>query len=301
VRDISHPPFNNNSAVLVAVRTAVNSSLELGRRYTIDKEGSRIGNTTDCDIFLPDLPPRCHLYLFQKNQDWYVHDVSGSSRASLRGIRFQMNRIEDGSLLQIGPFTFEFCLADGVKAGFFERIYESLTEDILTKTYNRRYFYNLLDWEIKKINQHDENRRTQKLLTPLPNISLIMLDIDHFGEINKKHGHQVGDEILKGVVQRIKTRVRSTDVMARYGGEEFCIYLPDTDKKQALDLAEQICKRVADEPFFVSGKPEPLFVTISLGIALYQPETTLNAFIKIADDWMRRAKTEGRNRVKSEQ
>jgi len=194
-------------------------------------------------------------------------------------------------------YLFEFCLANGAKADFYEEIYQSLTEDILTKAYNRNFFFNLLQWELKRFQKREENRRTHRDQQQPPPMSLLMFDIDHFKNFNSQYGQLVGDEVLKGVVKRAKEGMRSTDILARVGGEEFLVYLPDTNYSQAIEFAEKIRKKIAEEPFFIDLKKEALSVTISLGVASYSNEMDMNRFIEVANQFMIQAKIQGRNRV----
>jgi diguanylate cyclase (GGDEF)-like protein len=123
-----------------------------------------------------------------------------------------------------------------------------------------------------------------------------MFDIDHFKQINDKHGHLTGDYVLRELAKRLLSRVRREELLARYGGEEFAAVLPETDLNGARTFAEQIRRIVADLPFEYEG--DVLRVTISVGLATVEGEDLdVSAFIKTADDNLYRAKREGRNRV----
>lgn len=121
--------------------------------------------------------------------------------------------------------------------------------------------------------------------------SFIMIDIDHFKQINDTYGHDVGDAILKGVSTRFRNNVRHTDYLARWGGEEFILVCPETDLAQAQVVAESLRKKLESENVY-----EDVKVTASFGVAsLSQP--SLDHLFKCADEALYEAKTEGRNRV----
>jgi diguanylate cyclase (GGDEF)-like protein len=122
-------------------------------------------------------------------------------------------------------------------------------------------------------------------------LSIIMLDLDHFKEINDEYGHLVGDEVLALVGETIKRSIRDTDFAGRYGGEEFLIILPDTDLEKAIVIADRIRSNV--EKIEVNEK---LKVTISGGIKQLDEESILE-YVKSADALLYKAKHGGRNRI----
>lgn len=156
--------------------------------------------------------------------------------------------------------------------------------DSLTGLYNRRGFYDLGQREI------DRFQRFGRTLTA------IMLDIDHFKDVNDTYGHSVGDQVLMTLARRCRTNIRHVDILGRYGGEEFAILLPETDLFTASEIAERIRRSIADEPFQTDH--DLVRVTVSLGVTRALPETTsLQALLERADVALYRAKAEGRNRV----
>lgn len=119
-----------------------------------------------------------------------------------------------------------------------------------------------------------------------------MFDIDHFKQVNDNYGHDVGDEVLKGLVELVRQQMRRADLLARWGGEEFMIMAAETPCTGALELAEKLRRRVAAESFEQVGK-----VTISLGVAAYHRQEPLKNLLKRVDDALYQAKEQGRNRV----
>ena len=158
--------------------------------------------------------------------------------------------------------------------------------DPLTNIPNRRLFNDTLEYECRSAS------RTQ---TPL---SLIMIDIDHFKQINDSEGHQFGDECLQRVAMELKRAItRSTDLVARYGGEEFIALLPATDQQGAYEIAERMRESVAEISF--SAPHENIQISISLGLASPTPGTTFEpeSLIAAADEKLYQAKESGRNRI----
>lgn len=125
--------------------------------------------------------------------------------------------------------------------------------------------------------------------------TVIMLDIDHFKEVNDKYGHIAGDRILCSVAQALLNTMRPADLIARYGGEEFALCLPDTSVKDSKLISERLRISIANTTTtFEEGKLLPA-VTVSLGIAQMQPGQTLDSLISSADSALYRAKAQGRN------
>jgi two-component system cell cycle response regulator len=171
----------------------------------------------------------------------------------------------------------------------YERSLSLALTDALTGLYNRRYTQRHLDGLIQR------SAATGKPL------SVLLFDIDHFKAVNDTYGHDVGDEVLKGVAQRVAANMRNFDMVARHGGEEFVVVMPDTSGDMALPVAERLCQRIAAEPFPVSVPPGKLDITVSIGLADYfGAGDNAEEMIKRADRAMYRAKNGGRNRVEAD-
>jgi two-component system, cell cycle response regulator len=152
------------------------------------------------------------------------------------------------------------------------------TTDMLTDIENRRSIQRRLEEAISRSARHG---------TPL---SVVLVDIDHFKQVNDRHGHQAGDEVLREVAARLRTRLRREDSCGRWGGEEFLLVLQDTDGEAATVVAEDLRARVADRPVGAAA----LSVTISLGVAEWQGDAE-DGLIQRADVALYEAKASGRN------
>jgi diguanylate cyclase (GGDEF)-like protein len=166
-----------------------------------------------------------------------------------------------------------------------EKLKELSNTDPLTRLYNRRFLMSTLDSEFQRSQRQKEQ------------LSLVLLDIDHFKRVNDSYGHQEGDNVLVAVAGLVKSMVRRYDIAARYGGEEFVVILPATGLHQALQFAERCRDGVQNIAF--PGALRDLTITVSLGVATYPSEKIDNvaALFKQTDDALYRAKQGGRNRV----
>jgi diguanylate cyclase (GGDEF)-like protein len=157
--------------------------------------------------------------------------------------------------------------------------------DALTGIANRRHF----EWRLS-----EEIERARRYKYPL---SALMLDLDHFKQVNDNYGHQIGDIVLQQVAQRLRRILRRTDFLARYGGEEFIVLAPQTPADRALILAERLRQVIAESPIPVADNLQ-IHITISIGVAVFpnhaQNESEL---IGAADAALYKAKQMGRNRV----
>jgi diguanylate cyclase (GGDEF)-like protein/PAS domain S-box-containing protein len=157
--------------------------------------------------------------------------------------------------------------------------------DPLTGLVNRRQADILFDREVARA-------RRQKSPT-----SVIMMDIDYFKSVNDTYGHKVGDAVLVHLADRLRSRMRTSDIVARYGGEEFLLILPDTDLDGAAIVAEQMRKIIQASPF-LNGQTE-VPITVSCGVAVMPHDRDLanDVLVRMADNALYAAKNRGRNRV----
>jgi diguanylate cyclase (GGDEF)-like protein/PAS domain S-box-containing protein len=158
--------------------------------------------------------------------------------------------------------------------------------DHLTNLYNRRHFMQ---------RGVEEFRRAQRSKRPL---SLLMLDIDQFKNINDTHGHEAGDFALKQVAETLRSNLREIDIIGRMGGDEFTVLLPDTALNDAFNLAERVRLDIEQTALQILGEVVPIFVTVSIGVAASTGKLThIDKLLKDADRALYQAKRAGRNRV----
>lgn len=154
--------------------------------------------------------------------------------------------------------------------------------DPLTELPNRRHMVDRLEAELCRIGRNGGG------------FALIMLDIDHFKEVNDAFGHAAGDHVLVETAGLLRRNLRGHDLCARWGGEEFLILLPDTDQVPAEAVAEKLRGLIAHHPITHQGRS--IAVTLSLGVAAYRAGRTADDCIQAADDALYIAKRAGRNR-----
>lgn len=158
--------------------------------------------------------------------------------------------------------------------------------DSLTGLYNRRYLEAHLQ---KLIEKNNESQKT---------FCVLMLDIDHFKQVNDTYGHGVGDEVLKTIAFRLQDNLRSFDLVARMGGEEFTAVMPDTQKETAHFVAERLRRSIAENPIKCSVEEGKLDITTSIGGAMIEPgDHSVQEVIDRADKMLYEAKETGRNKT----
>lgn len=151
--------------------------------------------------------------------------------------------------------------------------------DSMTRAFNRRYLFELME---KEISRAERGNRV---------FSLIMLDIDHFKNVNDTYGHGTGDTVLIEVSKLVLKTIRKYDAFARIGGEEFVCFLPNTEAENALALAERL--RVLIEELEIEGK---LKVTASFGVTQFKGDEKADTVLNRADEALYEAKNTGRNK-----
>ncbi|MGL5415528.1 MAG: GGDEF domain-containing protein [Clostridium sp.] len=163
---------------------------------------------------------------------------------------------------------------------FFFSLNTKINIDPLTKAYNRNFLFSKP--KNKFINKSTDN------------VSLIMLDLDHFKLINDTYGHLLGDTVLKALASRIMKLLKSKDILCRYGGEEFLIILDSEDKEHAIKFATIIKENLNTIPFILGS--EKIFITCSMGLSssIYK-NSSLEELLNIADTNLYAAKKSGRN------
>jgi two-component system, cell cycle response regulator len=194
--------------------------------------------------------------------------------------------LEPGDKIQIGRTTvLRFAYHDAIDESFHENLLSSALRDPLTRLFNKRYLMDRLDSELNFARRHETA------------LSILMLDIDHFKQINDGHGHLAGDAVLVQLAGVLSRAVRNEDVVARFGGEELMIILRAIPIELAVPLGERL-RRLVEATETPHGDHR-LWVTMSIGAAAF-PTTraeTVAQLVEAADQALYRAKHAGRNRV----
>jgi two-component system cell cycle response regulator len=278
----------------------------MGRRVALERDAYVIGRSGDADLQLDrESVSRKHARIVHPEDGvWRIEDLGSTNGVYVNDAKVIDHRLADGDIIKIGDAIAKFLAGENVETAYHEEIYRLTIIDGLTGVHNKRHFLEFLEREVAAAGRYGH---------PL---SLIMMDLDHFKQINDTQGHLVGDLVLKELAARIRPRIRREDLMARYGGEEFAIILTHTDQAGARIVGESVRALVADRPFSTdpaSSTGGSLRVTVSLGIATLplgpeEPPTGTGvrpsgrgpdpiALIKAADERLYAAKQAGRNRV----
>jgi len=156
--------------------------------------------------------------------------------------------------------------------GLSERLRNLAYQDSLTELYNHRYFYEQLAHEVERANRYGHP------------VSVILLDLDKFKEVNDTYGHLMGDKLLSLIGKVINEQVRGADIAARYGGDEFAIILPDTPKAAAQGTADKLARAIASGRTS-AGQSEGVAVSASCGVASCPDEArTVSDLLQLADE-----------------
>ncbi len=263
----------------------------VGRTFQLGAGRLLVGRARDSDIALDDegVSRRHALFVCTPDGKVTVEDLQSTNGTSVDGNLIDVYELQGGEQLQFGSATvFKFELRDTIEERFVSYLYESVTQDHLTGSFNRRYLEEQLRVEFAWHRRHKQ---------PL---SVVLIDVDYFKQINDKHGHIVGDSVLRQLASRCKSACRVEDVFARYGGEEFACLLRQTNAEQASVLAERIRQVVSATPFEYHGpgRDVNIDVTVSAGVVeLSDDMEDLQILLDEADRMLYAAKNQGRNRV----
>jgi diguanylate cyclase (GGDEF)-like protein len=278
---ISERPVGKEACLVVIY------GLDLGKKYNLDKPSLIIGRSSKADIQIDqESVSRNHCKIINTGKTIMMRDLGSTNGTYVNDELIDEYVLRDGDFIKIGRSIFKFLSGNNIENAYHEEIYRLTTIDGLTQVFNKRYFLETLEREIGRAQRYRRD------------LSLIIFDIDHFKKINDTYGHLAGDHVLKHLALVIKSRIRREDILSRYGGEEFTIILPEIDRENASQFADKIRRLIEKAVFKFEDTEIP--ITISIGVAAYAPESgDVAEFIKVADDKLYQAKTQGRNRVVS--
>ena len=258
----------------------------VGRTYRVEETETVIGRAEDASIRVRDEGvSRRHARIVREGDDVWLEDLSSANGTRVNGETIDRYPLRDSDKIQVGKKTIlKFAHSDALEEGFHQAMYEAAVRDGLTRTFNKRHFLERLSTEVAYAERHGNE------------LSLLMVDVDHFKKINDGHGHPAGDYVLTTLAQVLTAAVRTEDVLARFGGEEFSILCRGTALGQATILAQRL--RASVEAFPFEYRKERLHVTISIGVASCSGKGAgAQQVLLNADAALYQAKGSGRNRV----
>ena len=265
-------------------RLIVVSGMLLGQQVELRDEPVVIGRSSDCAISLPHPSvSRNHCRIWREDGAFWIEDCGSTNHTYLNGKDIARTQLRDGDQISVGSNAIKFFIGSSLEASYHDELIDLAIYDSLTGFFNRRHFCAVLDEELEKTVE----------LAPL---SLMMLDLDHFKQINDRHGHLVGDQVLGTVARVIRERTPMGLPIGRLGGEEFALLLPGQTLREAIALAEALRAAVEERP--IETREQRLRVTVSIGVAQADATMTTRAqLLKFADERLYRAKQGGRNQV----
>ena len=276
----------------------VYSGPDLGRQIMLDEGLSTLGRSavTQLQIGGPGIS-RLHAEICVTGSSATLRDLGSANGSFVGDIRLtdQPHFLQDGDLVRLGSVALKFYAHQSLDAALHDRVLRLATVDAGTGLFNRRYLMDALKRGCRTAVQ-----------TGRP-LCLVMLDLDHFKQVNDSHGHAVGDLVLRECAAIASLVVGRAGVLGRIGGEDFLVLLPDTGLPAALALAESLRAAVADHKFVLpagagtelpGGSRMQHRQTASLGVAAWQDEMTdASQLMAEADRGLYLSKRGGRNRV----
>jgi diguanylate cyclase (GGDEF)-like protein len=268
------------------------SGLDAGRVFPLDQSETVIGRDPEAHLWVSDPAVSWrHARLVRDDSGTIaLHDLGSRNGTFVEGQRIEGPRqLEPGVRVQLGPsFLLRFSLGDAQEESFQRVLYESSVRDALTGLFNRRYFDQRLASELSHAHRSDGS------------LAVLLIDVDHFKELNDTHGHQAGDDVLCELARQLGRVVRAEDVLARWAGDEFIVLARDATSEAAEQLAERL--RAAARAVWVMAEGSPLSPSISVGVvtlAEMEPNDGPAEIIARADDRLYCAKLAGRDCVRT--
>jgi len=279
--DVIHVEARDRAYLIVLTGT------EVGQMFKLSNESMVIGRTDDADISLhDDGVSRTHARVWIDDDGVHIEDLGSRNGTYCNATRIQKASLDDGDKIQVGRATvLRFTYQDELDESFSRQMYDSALSDPLTQAVNRRHLLERIDSELSYALRHQ---------APL---SVVMLDFDHFKDINDQHGHLAGDQALATLAQCIRGQIRNEDIFGRYGGEEFMVVCRGIRQAQAAIMAERLRASIAGLVLQHDG--QEVRVTASFGVAGLPevPARTVSDLITAADTALFAAKDAGCNCV----
>ncbi|MCP4171156.1 MAG: diguanylate cyclase [Fuerstiella sp.] len=280
---LAHTNVQPGKACLLQIYPARSDS-EMMR---LTRERTSIGREPSCDISVDDnAMSRTHAAVDLLGGRYFLVDLNSTNGTYVDDdlLRGRMP-LAGGELIRMGGCIMKFMSSMDEEANYHAVVHELMTRDALTNAFNRSYLIPVIDKELELCRKQNER------------LSLILLDIDHFKNINDQHGHLVGDEVLRIFCERIRGELRKTDLLTRFGGEEFIVACCRTPLRGAGRIAERIRLAIASTPF--QTQAGRINVTCSLGVSSSDGVelASCDNMVSAADALLYDAKNSGRNRV----
>jgi two-component system, cell cycle response regulator len=257
----------------------------LGRRFAIELATVTLGRDALCSLPIADgSVSRLHAHIEARDTGGYrLSDLNSRNGSFVKGARVSRADLKDGDYVQLGECIFRFLAGGNIEAGYHDEIRRLTLLDPLTGVHNRRSLGEFLERELERAVRYSRS------------LAVLLIDADHFKQVNDRHGHAGGDAVLRGLAARLRNLARADDLVARYGGEEFAIALPETDLAAAVLTGDRYRRAVAAAPF--DFESYAINLTVSVGVAAFEPGVPAVDLLQQADARLYEAKRTGRNRI----
>lgn len=264
----------------------------------LERDEVVIGRAIEADVRLNDSrASRLHARISTtvdrntKEPHYRITDLGSTNGTLVNGELITDVSLNDGDKIVIGDQLFRFDLLDEIDREFQQQIHRLIAHDELTGLLTSKSFFSEL------------RREAARAETESRPFCVLMMDLDHFKEVNDTYGHLVGSRTLEETGRVIREALRAGDVASRFGGEEFAAFLLDANNAQGLVAAERVRVAVENHSFPVTRRDDPdskatHHITISIGVAAYPDDATDPIhLVELADSALYRAKRTGRNRI----
>jgi diguanylate cyclase (GGDEF)-like protein len=271
-----------------APRLVMLAGPDLGQRVDLHEGELTIGREGRCGLVLPlGGVSRMHCTIRRDASGIWLRDLGSTNGTRRNGepLAAQQDvRLQIGDLVAIGGAIFKLLDGESPESEYHDRVFRTMALDGLTQLRNRRSLEDALESEIARSRRHQHA------------LSLLLLDVDRFKEVNDRHGHLCGDQVLQRVAALLGRHGRRENTAARCGGDEFAVLLAETALPGAMIFGERLRGAVEHEEIRVGEESIP--VTVSVGVAEWTPQiASAEDLIALADTALYRAKNGGRNRV----
>jgi len=265
--------------LVIVSGAGIGSRFDLGEFATIGRE-----STADIRLAEPSVS-RAHCRVWRKRGGYWVTDLGATNPTRVNGMKVESMPLLEGDILTVGDIMLKMLGPRSPENAVVAALHDQATRDNMTGLANRRYFRAAMEREFAGVQRGRQ-------------LSLLVVDVDHFKKINDTWGHPAGDRALIAVAKALSGRLRATDLAGRIGGEEFAVLLPDTDLENAVKVAEMLRENIAAMRLEEEGQTVP--ITVSVGVAIASGDgADVNADVLYAraDAALYESKRTGRNKV----
>lgn len=285
--DSDDPPEKPRGFTLTVIR---GQKSDYGAIFSYEPRTVVIGRSFNADLMLNDpsiSKQHCRIRPVDNPapHHFQIEDLASTNGTRLNGVVIHSPQpIRSGDRIELADTTLRFNTQDDLDSEYQKHLLRLANTDPLTCLLNKAS----LNKELERLQQY-----AMRYERPL---SLLMIDIDHFKQVNDQYGHLVGDQILTQLARLLESLLRQQDVAGRFGGEEFTVIMPETRLDGALALAERIRGSIAAHPFPIEGVEHR--ITVSIGVSEHRPgQQAGTALLEEADRGLYAAKNRGRNRI----